>query len=412
MSWLAISWLDPFRQMPTAWLEIIWPFLWQSSFLIVAIALVLALFRSLAPEWKHRVWLLVSAKLLILPCWFWTLTWQTPPAPVPNQVRSESAPAIPVATTQSEITRRTEDFEASMPMGSSPESLVSHDPVPKKEQEANESPALPTAFSESPIVPLKIAEEKPATLPERPAEDEIPASPPLMVQVDPPKSRHQKSVSPVSQVKTISWSNRWNAASMWLSSNRVFLFFALWLTGLVVGVGRWIMYWIRLRFLLAAAVPADVELQAESYRVAADFGLRQKPRLVVTPTPCSPFVCGGLRPTVVLPESLLSYFEPGELRRILLHELAHLKRRDLWWNWLPELCVVLYWFHPLVYWVRRETYSETELACDRLAMQTGDVPPGDYADTLVRIITHLSETQHDLPLVIAAATSLGASSSS
>ena len=60
------------------------------------------------------------------------------------------------------------------------------------------------------------------------------------------------------------------------------------------------------------------------------------------------------RPTVLLPDVLIESCHPAELRLILAHEVAHLKRRDLTWSWLPLLGQWFFFFHPLVWLGQRE----------------------------------------------------------
>lgn len=402
-------WSDRSSQLSAAWLESVWPFLWQSTLLVLCVTLALTLFKSLSPVWRHRLWLLVAAKLLVLPSWFWTVPWQTPPSlPAPTPTTQNKGTRLPAITDPLLSTSPTLETPRLTPQVNTSLSRPEVKPLPDVERERS-TPEITTieVAASSPTITV----DKPASLP---LDDDQLASPPPVGTPEiapntPPQTKILSTIPSAPPKQTATWSDRWNTLSAGTLRHSPQLLFMLWLAGVTWGVARWLFYWTRLRCLLAAATPADPELQAESQRVAAEYKLHPVPRLVVTQASCSPFVCGGLRPTVVLPASLLPHLEPGELRRILLHEQAHLKRRDLWWNWLPELCVVLYWFHPLVYWVRRQTYSETELACDRLAIKTGDLPPGDYADTLVRIITHLSESQRDLPALIAA-TTLGASS--
>ncbi|MCA9093962.1 MAG: M48 family metalloprotease [Planctomycetaceae bacterium] len=445
-------WFDRSALISTSWLEILWPFLWQSTLLIATIGSALILFRSLSPEWRHRVWLLVAAKLLILPCWFWTLTWQSIPAQSPElAMTSPPETAIPETTNpEPSITVNTPaknnlDESSLSPiitapqpptsfLPDTPERIAPLRPAPQpvtKKFDLNNHPSSPIhppgynlppeksiadrkptpltdqelleeqPLAHEPLAPPLIAEVAPTTT--EPASDSPPATSEIIVPT-PDVAAHKVTAAslPPKSAPTPTWTQRWQASANWLFLYRAPLLFTLWLVGLTIGVARWLIHWIRLRYLLAQSVPPTTDLQSESDRVASEFGLRYKPRLVVTQTSCSPFVCGGLRPTIVLPASIIPHLESGELRRILLHELAHLKRRDLWWNWLPELCVVLYWFHPLVYWLRQQAYSETELSCDRLAMQVGNVSPGDYADTLVRIVTHIAESNKQFPLTIVA----------
>src|SRR5205085_5012588 len=56
--------------------------------------------------------------------------------------------------------------------------------------------------------------------------------------------------------------------------------------------------------------------------------------------------------------------DPPQQSALLVHELAHLYRRDHWVRWLEIIVTVLYWWHPAVWWARRELRDAEEQCCD------------------------------------------------
>lgn len=82
----------------------------------------------------------------------------------------------------------------------------------------------------------------------------------------------------------------------------------------------------------------------------------------------SPALLGFIRPWLLLPEGLVEKFTPQELRLVFLHELAHLKRRDIAVNWLATLLQILHWPNPLVWLAFARMRADRELACDELAL--------------------------------------------
>jgi beta-lactamase regulating signal transducer with metallopeptidase domain len=123
---------------------------------------------------------------------------------------------------------------------------------------------------------------------------------------------------------------------------------------------------------------------------ARRLGLRRVPEIRFTDCECSPFVCGVWRPIVVLPGSLVTTLAAGQLRQVLLHELAHVKRNDLVWGWLPAIACVVYWFHPVAHWVACCNQFERELACDQLAIALSGQGAAGYANTLIEVASHAS----------------------
>ena len=164
-----------------------------------------------------------------------------------------------------------------------------------------------------------------------------------------------------------------------------------WVTVVVFQIARVAWQCHRLAVLLGDAHAADKELVTQTGEVSLRLGLPRAPRVVLTNADVSPFVCGVFRPTLVLPASLPASLEPAQLEQVLLHELAHLRRRDLVWGWTVEAARVFYFFHPLVHWVGYRLRLERELACDQVAMSASGHDPSVYAETLLRVVSHTSE---------------------
>jgi hypothetical protein len=98
-----------------------------------------------------------------------------------------------------------------------------------------------------------------------------------------------------------------------------------------------------------------------------------------------PFACGLLTPTIVLPAECDSW-SLDRRRAVLLHELAHVRRHDLIGHTLGRLACAVYWFHPLVWTAAKQLRSESERACDDLALACG-ARATDYAEHLLDIVT-------------------------
>jgi len=164
-----------------------------------------------------------------------------------------------------------------------------------------------------------------------------------------------------------------------------------WMVVVLVQIIRVLWLRIRLGQMLKKAVPASGELATLLNNAAELLGLKSVPQVVLTEFDCSPFVCGISRPVIVLPKNLTASFDPKRMQQVLLHELAHVKRLDLPWGWIPEFARMIYFFHPFVYWVSYRIRLERELSCDQLAMAHSGQNAADYADTLVQVLSHTSE---------------------
>lgn len=157
-------------------------------------------------------------------------------------------------------------------------------------------------------------------------------------------------------------------ALLWLSG---FLFFALrWALDL-----RSLCQWRRLTLDLP-----DEELEELVETCRQQLGLRHKVRVRFHPDPTSPWVAGLFRPVIYLPVSSRDWTEET-MRMVLLHELGHVARRDLWTNLTAHLACLVYWFNPLVWWLRRRLMAQCEFACDEKVLSVG-ADPAHYAHAL------------------------------
>ena len=114
-----------------------------------------------------------------------------------------------------------------------------------------------------------------------------------------------------------------------------------------------------------------------------ELGIRRDVRLFSVAGPVSPAACGILRPAVVLPRDAARW-RGGGVRCVLLHELAHLRRRDPLLRLAADLACALYWFLPPVWILARRLRRESELACDALVIDRGARPSG-YAHVLLTL---------------------------
>jgi beta-lactamase regulating signal transducer with metallopeptidase domain/HEAT repeat protein len=123
------------------------------------------------------------------------------------------------------------------------------------------------------------------------------------------------------------------------------------------------------------------------HEVADRMDIEEPARLVMSSAVRVPFACGFRQPTIVLPADAMSWTD--ERRRIvLLHELAHIQRRDMFGHLLSRVACAMYWFHPFVWLAAQRLRAESERACDDLAIRSG-ARASDYAQHLLDIVTSI-----------------------
>jgi beta-lactamase regulating signal transducer with metallopeptidase domain len=157
--------------------------------------------------------------------------------------------------------------------------------------------------------------------------------------------------------------------------------FILWLFGVFCCAIHLGYQWNRSARLKRAASPVANAALAEA---CSKLGIARLPALCESAGISTPILIGILRPTIIVPSRSVT---SDELRMMLAHELAHLKRRDLLWGWLPAICHTLFFFHPLLWLTRREWLLAQEMACDELALSQAGVSPASYGNMLLELIS-------------------------
>ena len=182
------------------------------------------------------------------------------------------------------------------------------------------------------------------------------------------------------------------AATIRITARRSFdwktAFLSVWLTGLTVMLLRLASMSVRLAIATRRCQPirdpASTELLASCCQA---MGVRRIPELLMAPMNSGPALVGMWKPRLLLPHCVVNDFPRGEIRLILLHELAHLKRRDVAVNYLLAILQAVHWFNPLVwlaFWRMRE---ERELACDEAVLRLTPVRERRaYGGTILKLI--------------------------
>jgi beta-lactamase regulating signal transducer with metallopeptidase domain len=154
----------------------------------------------------------------------------------------------------------------------------------------------------------------------------------------------------------------------------------------------------RFRRLLARGEPAPIELSTEVEELAARLHVRP-PEVCVLRGIVSPLVCGLGRPLLLWPDGLSGRLTPECQRAVIIHELAHLRRRDHWIAWLQTLAGCVWWWNPVYWYVARQLGRNAELACDAWVIAALPKARRAYAEALLAIAGRMSRTAALAPAV-------------
>ena len=109
------------------------------------------------------------------------------------------------------------------------------------------------------------------------------------------------------------------------------------------------------------------------------------PGVLVSDDVDSPFATGVLQPVVVLPRTMMDDLECDQLDIVLAHELVHIRRHDLLTGWLEVMLTVVWWFHPVIWWLRSSLRHTREECCDDALIASRLAQPVRYCETLIQV---------------------------
>lgn len=161
--------------------------------------------------------------------------------------------------------------------------------------------------------------------------------------------------------------------------------FVLWLVGvLVISVLLIQRMWF-VRRLIARSESAANRLAEILNQCVRQVGIGRKIELRLSHNVSSPAVCGLFKPVILIPETLLGKLSQDRLKAVLIHELAHIKRGDLWVNLAQTILQVIYFYNPLVWLVNVLVRRVREQAVDEMVLVALGAEAKSYSNTLIDI---------------------------
>ena len=188
---------------------------------------------------------------------------------------------------------------------------------------------------------------------------------------------------------------------------------AVWVVGVVVIALRLMIGQANAMFLTSRYSPLNStiwrqRLEAACQRLRGRGGSKVGDRRVTlwqSSQRILPMTWGIWRPKIVLPSDVDAW-DHAQLDAVLLHELAHIQRRDCLWQWIAHLATAVYWLNPLVWFAAVRMRADRECACDDLVLGAG-MSGVEYAKHLVNVSAAYPASKWSSPLAIAMARQSG-----
>jgi beta-lactamase regulating signal transducer with metallopeptidase domain len=172
----------------------------------------------------------------------------------------------------------------------------------------------------------------------------------------------------------------WQVPGSWLS-----LIAGLWLFGLLVMAIRLIRGYVLLNRCRFRSLPATTEDRLLLEQLRERMGVSRSVELRYARDLAVPMAAGLSRPVIFLPNAFSARLSEEEREQVILHELAHLARRDDWTQLGQRLIQTLLFFHPAVHWLSKRLSLVRELACDDWVVSKRGGKRKPYAACLLKV---------------------------
>ena len=172
-----------------------------------------------------------------------------------------------------------------------------------------------------------------------------------------------------------------------------------WALGVGLMLVRFTRHWMWSRRLRTRAIsPPSVEWQRVFENLKTELAVSRPVKLLRSGLAETPMVVGWLAPVVLVPAGAFVSLNPDQLRAVLAHELAHIRRHDHWVNLLQGMIEIVLFFHPATWWLSKQIHAEREYCCDDISAHNAGNPR-----VLAEALAQLELLRRDVPVQALAA---------
>jgi bla regulator protein BlaR1 len=161
--------------------------------------------------------------------------------------------------------------------------------------------------------------------------------------------------------------------------------FIAWLFGVLALLAGFIRRIASIKKLINQSKPASERLVDMVHNCQERIGVKGIVELRLSNDMVSPAVCGLLRHVIIVPTGLLEKMDRSKLAMVLMHELSHVKRADLWVNFIQTILQIFYFYNPFVWAANAYIRRVREQAVDEMVLTRLNGAVASYSSTLIDI---------------------------
>lgn len=188
-----------------------------------------------------------------------------------------------------------------------------------------------------------------------------------------------------------------------LAINFISIISIIWIIGISILLIFFCYIVIKVNKLIKGAlINNDLELKSIIKKCQLKIDYNKKINIYISKEILSPMACGILNPKIVIPKSILVELDNHKLEHIILHELVHIKRKDIIKNYICMLICIIHWFNPIVWFSFIKSKRDCELACDESVLKyLSDTEYTQYGYTLIHLMELIATKQQPINPIIA-----------
>lgn len=165
------------------------------------------------------------------------------------------------------------------------------------------------------------------------------------------------------------------------------LLFFIWIMGIAVFIAATVLVNRRFVQRMKGQSVVDTKLLMALKEAKNKLNIRAEVPLIQTMEITSPSLFGLFSPRLLIPVGILEEFNSEQLNHVFVHELLHLKRKDVLVNWLTRGLLILHWFNPILWYAFYKLREDQEIACDAITLEhIGINDAKEYAYTLIKLV--------------------------
>ncbi|WP_077325513.1 BlaR1 family beta-lactam sensor/signal transducer [Virgibacillus siamensis] len=170
----------------------------------------------------------------------------------------------------------------------------------------------------------------------------------------------------------------------------------IWILGMLGMIALTMNAWFKLRKIkTSASIVKNKEVLTLLEQSKQHLHISRRIILVKSPLIKSPLTFGMFRTYIILPQHAEAWMSMKDLKYILLHELNHIKYKDIATNYIVILFQILYWFNPLIWIAFKEMRLDREIACDRAVLtMLEENQHAAYGNTILNFVDKSYHSRH------------------